>query len=223
MKRVIKELPPEERPREKLLRLGAEALTNSELLAILIRTGTKDKNALELSRELLKKFGGLKGLTKASMQELTAVKGLGKAKAVSLVAALELCRRSKAHPPTKIASPEEAFKLLAPLFGDKEVEHFGVVTLNGKGAVISIHTVAVGAGNMAAVSPKEVFRPAVRDLAQGVILFHNHPSQDPTPSVEDLKITEKLIEAGRLLGIEVLDHLIVTKADYFSFKGEGIV
>ncbi len=219
----IKELPAADRPREKLIQKGPAALTDSELLAILLRTGSRGKSALALASEILKEFNGLQGLTRASLRELTSIKGLGTAKAVTLAAALELARRASRREVRRITSPEEAFSVLKPLFGHKEVEHFGVVTLAGNGVLLGIHEVAKGAVNAAAITPKEVFRPAVRDLAEAVILFHNHPNGDPSPSAQDLKVTERLIEAGKVLGIEVLDHLIVTEETFFSFKGEGLV
>ena len=218
----LKELPPSDRPREKLLEIGAENLTDSELLAILIRTGTSGKNAVDLARELLSHFGGIENLSKASVEELSSFKGLGKAKAITLKAAFELSRRVKGTPKGKITSPEEAFKVLKP-FSYKETEHFGILTLNRKGFLINVHIVSVGGTGRTAVNPKEVFNPAVRDLAEAVILFHNHPSGDPTPSKEDISITEELCRAGKLLGIEVLDHIILGRENFVSLKGEGLV
>lgn len=224
MRYTIKELPESDRPREKLVKFGASSLSDSELLAIILRTGTAGKNALDLSRELLKHFGGIEKLSKASIRELKKFKGLGEAKAVTLTALFELCRRLKSvSGKFKISSPAEAFKLLRPLFSFKDTEHFGVVTLNRKGYVINVHTVSVGGSSKVAVEPKEVFRPAVKDLSEAVILFHNHPSGDPTPSSEDVEITKKLVNAGKILGIEVLDHIIIGRETFFSFKGEGLV
>jgi len=221
---TIKELPESDRPREKLLKFGAPSLSDSELLAIILRTGTAGKNALDLSRELIKRFGGLEKLSNASIRELKEFKGLGEAKAVTLLALFELCRRVKFQGrKSKISSPKEAFSILKPMFSFKETEHFGIVTLDRKGYVINVHTVAVGGLGKVAVEPKEVFRPAVKDLCEAVILFHNHPSGDPTPSSEDIEITKKLIKAGETLGIEVLDHLILGRETFFSFKGEGLV
>ncbi|SMO47198.1 DNA replication and repair protein RadC [Balnearium lithotrophicum] len=220
----IKELPESDRPREKLERLGAENLSDSELLAIILRTGTFGKNALDLSRELIKEFGGLSNLSEASLSELMRIKGLGRAKAVTLSALFELCRRIRSQKfDRKISSPEDAFILLNPVFSERKTEHFGIVTLNRKGAVINIHTVSVGGSGKVAVEPKEVFRPAIKDLAEAVILFHNHPSGDPKPSREDIEVTKKLLEVGNLIGIEVLDHIILGRERFFSFKGEGLV
>jgi len=220
----IKELPESDRPREKLKKLGARALTDSELIAILLRTGTSGKSAVALAQELLAEFEGLKGLSKASLRELLSIKGLGEAKAVTLIAALELGRRAgTGERRNRITAPEEAYSLIAPLVGSLEVEEVGIITLDTKGAVIGIHTVARGGLNGALVSLKEILRPAVRDLAEALILFHNHPSGDPTPSREDLEITRRVKEGAELLGLKLLDHIIVGKDSFFSFKGEGLV
>ena len=218
----LKELPPSDRPREKLLELGAENLTDSELLAILIRTGTSGKNAVDLARELLNHFGGIDNLSKASVEELSSFKGLGRAKAVTLKAAFEISKRVKVNRNRKITTPEEAYEAVKN-FSYKETEHFGILTLNRKGFLINVHVVSVGGTGSASVNPKEVFSPAVRDLAEAVILFHNHPSGDPIPSREDIEVTRKLAEAGRLLGIEVLDHIVLGNDSFVSLKGEGVV
>ncbi len=222
MRYRLKELPPSDRPREKLLELGAENLTDSELLAILIRTGTSGKNAVDLARELLNHFGGIDNLSKASVEELSSFKGLGRAKAVTLKAAFEISKRVKVNRNRKITTPEEAYEAVKN-FSYKETEHFGILTLNRKGFLINVHVVSVGGTGSASVNPKEVFSPAVRDLAEAVILFHNHPSGDPIPSREDIEVTRKLAEAGRLLGIEVLDHIVLGNDSFVSLKGEGVV
>ncbi|WP_457678812.1 RadC family protein [Thermovibrio sp.] len=220
----IKELPKEERPREKLINLGPKNLTDGELLAILIRTGTNGKSALQIARELLKEFESLEKLSEASLRELTKFKGLGLTKAITLVAAFEIGKRARRKKPSpKITSPEEAFEVIKPLTEDLKVEELGVITLNSGGRLISVYKVARGSGNRVSVSLKEVLNPAVRDLAHGIILFHNHPSGEVNPSREDLLITEKVREGARLLGIELLDHIIVSGDKFFSFKGEGLV
>ncbi|SMP16760.1 DNA replication and repair protein RadC [Desulfurobacterium pacificum] len=220
---TVKELPESDRPREKLLKVGAENLLDSELLAIILRTGVKGKNVLDLSREILKAFGGFEGLSKVHVQELIGFKGLGKAKAVAVKAAVEIGRRTKSDKKvSSISTPPDAFELLRR-FGDLEVEVFGIVTLNVKNVPLGVYEISKGSVNAAVVTPKEVFRPAVRDLAASVILFHNHPSGDTTPSSEDLKITQKLKRAAQLLDIEVLDHVIIGRDSYFSFREEGIL
>ncbi|TCK05254.1 RadC family protein [Phorcysia thermohydrogeniphila] len=222
---TIKELPESDRPREKLIKLGAENLSDSELLAIILRTGSKERNALELARELLKHFGGLSGLSRAHLEELLSFKGLGKAKAVTLIAAIELGQRCLAGEkiPPKISSPEDVAKLLLPKYSGLKVEVFGIVTLNSKGKLISVHEVSKGGVNFTSVTPKEVFHPAVKDLASAVILFHNHPSGEVTPSREDIVVTERLIKAGKHLEIEVLDHIIFGSSQFLSFKKEGLL
>ena len=222
---TIKELPESDRPREKLIKLGAENLSDSELLAIILRTGFKEKNALELARELLKHFKGLSGLLNAHLEELLSFKGLGEAKAVTLIAAFELGRRCLAleRTPPKISSPEDVARILLLKYGRLKVEVFGIVTLNTKGRLISVHEVSKGGVNFTSVTPKEVFYPAVKDLASAVILFHNHPSGEVTPSREDIAVTERLIKAGKHLEIEVLDHIIFGSSQYLSFKKEGLL
>jgi len=219
----IRELPEPDRPREKLLELGAENLTDSELLAILIRTGIKGKNALELAREILKASGGLSGLSRMSVRELSSIKGLGEAKAVTIAASLELGRRASSVELRKISSPREVYGLLRPRFAFLEREVLGVVTLNAKGAVISVLPLLSGRINAVSASPKEILSPVVRDLADAFVLFHNHPSGDPRPSPEDLRFTERIREASDILGITLVDHLILTGNGYFSFKEEGLV
>jgi len=220
---TVKELPESDRPREKLLKVGAENLSDSELLAIILRTGIKGKNVLDLSREILKAFGGFEGLSKVHVQELIKFKGLGKAKAITVKAAVEIGRRaSSGKINSSISSPSDVFELLAK-YRYFEMEVFGVITLNMKNVPLGIYEVAKGSLNSTIVSPKEVFRPAVRDLAASVIFFHNHPSGDSTPSREDFEVTARLLKAASLLGIEVLDHLIIGRNSYFSFKEEGVL
>ena len=221
----IKELPEADRPREKLLKFGAENLTDSELLAILLRTGLKGKNVLDLSRELLNHFGGISGLSRAHVEELLSFRGLGKAKAITLLAAFEVGRRALLTEDfsPKITSPEDVANLVWMKLKNLKVEVFGIVTLNTKGKLISVHEITKGGTNFTSISPKEVFYPAVKDVASAVILFHNHPSGDPTPSSEDIEVTRKLLNGASLLEIEVLDHIIFGRNSYFSFKKEGLL
>ncbi|SNR73432.1 RadC family protein [Desulfurobacterium atlanticum] len=220
---TIKELPESDRPREKLLKLGAENLTDTELIAILLRTGTKGKNVLDLARELLKHFSGINGLSEASIAELSKFKGLGKTKAITLKAAIETGKRAGivARKP-KISSPEQAYNILRN-FSFNKVEIFGIITLNTKGEVINIHQITKGGLNFTHITPKEVFHPAVKDLSNTIILFHNHPSGSPEPSSEDIKITHELIKAGNLLDIEIVDHIILGNNIFFSMKKEGLI
>lgn len=220
----IKELPESDRPREKLLKVGAENLTDSELLAILIRTGTNGKSALTIARELLKAFGSLKGIAQAPLRELISFKGLGKAKAITLIASFEIGRRVKREPPPdKVLSPQDAYRLIRPIVEDLKVEELGVITLNSSGSVIGIYKVARGGTTQVSVKVKEILAPAVKDLAEGLILFHNHPSGDLRPSAEDLELTKRVSKASELLGLKLLDHLIVSEKSFLSLKGEGLV
>ncbi|WP_457568412.1 RadC family protein [Desulfurobacterium sp.] len=219
----VKDLPESDRPREKLLKLGAENLTDAEIIAILLRTGTKGKNVIDLAREILLHFGGIKGIAEASIRELSAFKGLGKAKAITLKAAIESGRRAgKEKSKRKINSPEAVADLLENLQNEK-VEIFGILTLNSKGELINIHKITKGGSNFAHISPKEVFYPAVKDLATALILFHNHPSGHPEPSKEDIVITRRLVEAGSLLNVEIIDHVIIGKHNFFSFKENDLI
>ncbi len=219
----IKELPESDRPREKLLLLGEENLTDTELVAILLRTGIKGKNVIDLARELLLKFNGIEGISRASFKELSNFKGLGKAKAITLKAAIEIGRRSNAgSKATEITSPEDAFNVVSK-FRFNSVEIFGIVTLNIKGEVINIHTISKGGVNFAHITPKEVFNPAIKDLSTGIILFHNHPSGNPQPSKEDIVITKKLTETAALLEINIIDHIILGKESFFSLKQENLL
>ncbi len=222
---TIKELPESDRPREKLLKFGAENLTDSELLAILLRTGLKGKNVLDLSREVLNHFGGICGLSRAHVEELLSFRGLGRTKAVTLLAAFEVGRRALLTEDfsPKITSPEDVANLVWMKLKNLKVEVFGIVTLNTKGKLISVHEITKGGVNFTSISPKEVFYPAVKDVASAVILFHNHPSGDPTPSSEDIEVTKKLLNGASLLEIEILDHIIFGRSSYFSFKKEGLL
>ncbi|ADY73290.1 DNA repair protein RadC [Desulfurobacterium thermolithotrophum DSM 11699] len=222
---TIKDLPESDRPREKLLKFGVENLTDSELLAIILRTGLKGKNVLDLSREILEYFGGIPGISRAHIKELVSFKGLGKTKAVTLLASFEIGRRAllgNGNSP-KITSPEDVVNLIWPKVNNLPVEIFGIVTLNTKGKLISIHEITKGGMNFTSISPKEVFHPAVKDMAAAVILFHNHPSGDPTPSKEDIEVTKRILEGAYLLEIEVLDHIVLSSNSYFSFKKEGLL
>ncbi len=222
MKYTIKSLPEEERPREKLEKYGAESLSDSELLAIVLRTGVKGKNAIELAREIIKKFGSVRNLKEVHLQELLEVKGLGKAKALTLMAVVELSRRISSTSGSKVSSPEEAVSVIER-FRDRKFETFGLITLDASGKVINVHEVFKGSFDFAVVTPRQVLTPAVKDLAKYIILFHNHPADNPKPSREDIDSTMKIVETARLLEIEVLDHIILSPSGYFSFKEGGIL
>ena len=218
----MKELPPEDRPREKLIKNGAAALTDSELLAILIGSGTPEKSALDIARDLTADNGVLNTIAIVhDVKELAKTKGLGRAKASIIIAALELGRRIASAEPLlrdSITSPEDGVALLMPRLRYEAKEHFLVVLLNSKNKVLEIKQISEGSLNSSVVHPREVFAPAVLHHAAAILTAHNHPSGDPTPSKEDKDLTNTLVQAGKYMGIPVLDHIIIGDARYFSFK-----
>ncbi len=218
----MKELPPEDRPREKLIKNGAAALTDSELLAILIGSGTPEKSALDIARDLTADNGVLNNIAIVhDVKELAKTKGLGRAKASIIIAALELGRRIASAEPLlrdSITSPEDGVALLMPRLRYEAKEHFLVVLLNSKNKVLEIKQISEGSLNSSVVHPREVFAPAVLHHAAAILTAHNHPSGDPTPSKEDKDLTNTLVQAGKYMGIPVLDHIIIGDARYFSFK-----
>ncbi len=222
----IKDWPKEERPRERLLKNGSESLSDAQLLAILLRTGSHKGDALQLAIYLLKKFSPLPQLLQATVSELCAVKGVGPAKAAQLKAALELGRRSLTIPLFEgaiFSKSHHVFQHFAPLFRNAKKEYFKVLLLDQKNKLIRDLTISEGSLTATVVHPREVFRPAIRDSAASVIFIHNHPSGDPSPSIEDKKITTRLVEVGELMGISVLDHLIIGDRGYFSFADAGCI
>jgi len=222
--KTIKELPEFERPREKLVKKGAKALKKEELLAILLRTGLKGKNALEIANDILVKYGDKK-LLGASYEELRNIHGVGPAKAVQILAAIELGSRlfkEKSEKEIYINSPEDIIKELAHIKENKK-ENFVVLYLDARNKLIYKETVSIGSLNANLVHPREVFEPAVRYLAAQIVLAHNHPSGDPEPSEDDLEITKRLIESGKILGIEIVDHIIITKTGFTSFKEKNLI
>ena len=218
----MKELPIDDRPREKLINNGAAALTDSELLAILIGSGTQEKSALDIARDLTADNGILKNIALVhDVKELAKTKGLGRAKAALILAALELGRRIASAGPLvrdSITSPEDGVALLMPRLRYESKEHFLVVLLNSKNKVLEIEQISEGSLNSSVVHPREVFAPAVLHHAAAILTAHNHPSGDPTPSKEDKDLTNTLVQAGKYMGIPVLDHIIIGDAKYFSFK-----
>lgn len=213
----IKDLPKVERPREKLIRYGPERLSNSELLAILLRTGSKGVNVVELSNKIIKKFSG-DGLVKADIKELKNTLGLGVAKACEITACFELGRRLLQNKKfVLILSPQNVWEELRGIRDNKK-EHFVVFYLDSRNQEIQREVISIGTLNASLVHPREVFEPAIRNSVSQIIIAHNHPSGNSDPSEEDIKITTKLVEAGKILGIEITDHVIVTKEDFFSMN-----
>lgn len=211
----IKDLPLAVRPRERLQALGAKALSDEELLAIILRTGTQSSSALELARSILLEYRSLAALNAASVRELSRIRGIGPVKAGDLQAAIELGKRIITRSPEEllqITGPQDAYRLLQAEMSLLEQESVRVILLNTKNRVQGVAQVSVGSLNSSVVRVGEVFREAVRQQAAGIVLAHNHPSGDPTPSTEDVTLTRKIVEAGQLLDVEVLDHIIIGRA-----------
>jgi len=224
----IKKLPMDERPREKLLVKGAASLSDAELLAILLRTGTKEMSAIELASHLLyNNKNGLRGLAFALPEELCQMHGIGKAKACELAAALELGKRlhkkEAADEMNRITCSRQAADYLMEELRYYKKETFNAILVDCKGKVISMEQVSVGDMTSAPVHPRELFNPAVRKNAYAMILAHNHPSGEVSPSREDIMLTERMVEVGKLLGIKVSDHIIIGDGTYYSFKDNGLL
>lgn len=222
---TIKELPVSERPRERLKKYGAASLSAAELLAIILRTGVGGENVLNLAARLLARFRGLTGLARAGFAELCAEKGVGMAKAAQLKAALELGRRLLIASPEErpqVRSPADAANLLMLEMGLLEQEHMRLILLDAKNRVLDTPTIYIGSLHTSAIRVGELFREAVRGNCAAIIVAHNHPSGDPTPSPEDVKVTEQIVAAGKLLDIEVLDHLVIGRQRYVSLKERGL-
>jgi len=223
---TIKELPVDLRPRERLLNEGAGVLSEIELLAILLGSGSQKTNVLDLSAQILTRFGSLRLLVDATVEELSQITGVGPAKACKIKAALELAKRLSrytAAEPAQIKSPGDAAQMVMESLRCLDREHFWSLLLNTKNRVITIDKVSVGTLNASNVHPRELFRTAIKKSAAAVILIHNHPSGDATPSKDDLEITRRLCDAGRIIGIEVLDHIIIGDNRFTSIKTEGLM
>jgi DNA repair protein RadC len=222
----IREIPADERPRERLIQYGADSLSLHELLAILLRTGTEQRSAVGLAEHLLSHFGGLRGLSAATVEEMAGVHGIGPAKAAQIKAAIEFGRRLVAASPEerpKITSPRDVYNLLGPSLREEKREHFVALLLDTKNGVLRQHTVSVGDLSSSLVHPREVFVAAIRHSAASLIVAHNHPSGDPTPSPEDAAVTRRLQEAGELIGIELLDHIVLGDHRWVSLKEKGLM
>lgn len=221
----IHDMPDDEKPRERLQQYGASALSNAELLAILLRTGTKGENVINMSTRLLVKHGGLSGLSKAKFSELAAIKGLGPAKACQLKAALELARRLMIASPEErpqITSPEDAANFFMLEMSLLNQEQLRLILLDTKNRVVATPMIYQGNVNTSVIRIGEVFQDAIRENAPAIILVHNHPSGDPTPSPEDVHVTERIIEAGQVLDIDILDHIIIGNQRFVSLKEQGV-
>ncbi|MBK9098290.1 MAG: DNA repair protein RadC [bacterium] len=220
-KLTVKELPLDDRPREKLLLRGAQNLSDAELIAILLRTGKKGKSVLEISRDLINSEKNLSLLATRTVQSLTNISGIGNDKAATLAAAFELSRRilsqSKWRSDKKITSPQDIADVFIPILRDEVKEQFIVVCLNSANKVIKYETISVGNLNSSVVHPREIFKVAIDNNSASIILIHNHPSGNPEPSNEDIRITKKLVESGKILEIPIFDHVIIAGERYTSF------
>ena len=227
----IKSWPQDDRPREKLLKRGAGTLSNSELLAILLRTGVKGVSAIDLARQIIDKFGTFRNMNHTDMREWKEFKGLGPAKVAQIQAALEIGRRFREDevlpPKQKIASAHDVVNMIMPQMSDKmrdlKTEVFKVVYLNSNNRIIDISDATTGTVNLAMPIVREIIHAALQKFAAAIICVHNHPSANITPSPEDKKFTQELSAAGKLMGIKVLDHIIIGDGNYFSFADEGIL
>ncbi|CAM3140922.1 DNA repair protein RadC [Paenibacillus sp. UMB7766-LJ446] len=223
---MMRDIPQEERPRERMMEYGAGALSHAELLAILLRTGTRQESAVHMAQRILTEAGGIRSLMDLSLEELTAMKGIGMAKAVQLKASIELGHRiakSRLTQSTSIRTPRDAADILTEQLRYLQKEHFVCLFLNSKNHIIAQETLSMGSLNASIVHPREVFRAAIKCSSASIVCAHNHPSGDPTPSPEDIQITKRLIEAGAIVGIDVLDHIIIGDGTYVSLKEKGLV
>ena len=223
---TVRDLPRQERPRERLQKFGPEALSAQELLALVIGRGIPKKSVMNIAQELLARFGNIKAISQATIEELSQIKGIGLAKAAQIKACFELGKREELEPELKnfdIKDPEAVVKAIRASIKDKAKEHFKLILLNPRNKIIGISTISIGTLNASLVHPREVFKDAIMHSAASVVLAHNHPSGDPEPSEDDIKITKRLIEAGKILGVEVIDHIIIGKNGFFSFKEKGLI
>ena len=217
----MKDLIPADRPREKLARVGAAALGDNELVALVLGHGTCRANALTLANTLLARAGGVRGLSRGGLAQILGVPGVGAAHAARVVAALELGRRAMVAPRdarARFTAADDLARFLVPQFGWRPVEHFGALLLDGRNRLLRTAVVSIGTLDASVVHPRDIFREAALEVAAGIVLFHNHPSGDPTPSPEDVLITRRMVDAGTIMGIDVLDHMVVAEASYFSFR-----
>ncbi len=223
---TIRDFPLNERPRERMLKEGANVLSNQELLAILLRSGTREESVLQLAQKVIQQFEGLYLLKDATIDELTKVKGIGNAKAVEILASIELGKRvSRLQIDDRyiIRSPDDGAKYVMDEMRFLSQEHFVCIYLNTKNQVLHKQTVFIGSLNASIVHPREVFKEAMKRSAASIICFHNHPSGDPNPSREDIEVTQRLSECGKIIGIDLLDHIIIGDQKFVSLKEKGYV
>lgn len=222
---MVRDIPLEERPRERMLHYGSQHLSNVELLAILLRTGSANESVVVLAQRIMSQLETIQNLYDVTIEELTNIKGIGPAKAIQIKAAIELGIRIAKHAPMErktIHSPNDVANFVMEDMKYLKQEHFVVLLLDTKNHVMAKETISIGTLNSSLVHPREVFKPAIKKSVSAIILIHNHPSGDPTPSREDIEVTKRLIKAGEILGIDVLDHLVIGENRYFSLKDKGL-
>lgn len=223
----IMDIPENERPKEKLLSYGAETLNNSELLAVILRTGTRAENVIDLSRRVLKELDGLDGILDANFSDITSIKGIKAGKASQILALAELFKRFKTlrsgKMNKKISSPIDLIEYLEDEMSCLNQEILKVILLNTKNCIVGVKDVFVGSLNNSIVHPREIFKAAINKNSASIIICHNHPSGDPVPSKEDINITLRIKECGSIIGIQLLDHIIIGNNKYISFKEEGLI
>ena len=222
---TIHDLPKEERPRERLVKFGEQALSAQELLQLILGRGIAGESVTVTAQKLLTQFGSLQKLSEASIEELSTIKGIGLAKAAQVKAAFEIGRRLSTQTPIyknkELTDPGKAYRLIKSKLKDYHKEHFYIIVLNSRG--YSIAEVSVGSLDTSVVHPREVFAEAIKNKAASVIFAHNHPSGNTEPSEDDLLLTKKLVESGKILGIDIIDHIIVTKDNFLSFKEQNLI
>ncbi|MCD6390446.1 MAG: DNA repair protein RadC [Dehalococcoidia bacterium] len=223
---TVRDLPLSERPRERLLKLGSEALSAQEILALILGRGIKGESVMVTSQKLLSRFGNLRGIANASVEELMQISGMGPAKTAQIKAAFELSKRLEADvgekPRPALLSPEDVVAIVRSQLKGKKKEHFLVLCLDTRNRLINCMPVSIGSLDTSIVHPREAFKEAVSSSAASVIFVHNHPSGDPEPSKEDVELTKRLAKAGEIIGIDVLDHIVVCDKSYLSLKDKGL-
>ncbi|MNN28022.1 hypothetical protein D3C81_1415790 [compost metagenome] len=223
---MLRDIPSEERPRERMMKYGASVLSQAELLAILLRTGIHQESAIHMAQRIIGEIGGIRGFMDLNIDELTKMRGIGPAKAVQIKAGIELGQRLTVlrQPEAQIIrSPRDAADIVMEQLRYLQKEHFVCLFLNTKNHIIAQETLSIGSLNASIVHPREVFRAAIKCCSASIVCAHNHPSGDPTPSSEDILITNRLCKAGEIVGIDVLDHIVIGDGEFVSLKEQGLM
>jgi len=223
---MVRDIPQNERPRERMLQFGAQSLSNADLLAILLRTGSTNESVFHLAHKILAELQSLQNLYETTIEELTKIKGIGPAKAIQIKAAIELGKRiakQSSEEKVTVHSPQDVANYLMEDMRVLKQEHFLVLLLDTKNQIVSKETISIGTLNASLVHPREVYKPAIKKSVSAIIIAHNHPSGDPTPSQEDIEVTKRLMKAGEILGIDLLDHVIIGDFRYYSLKDKELI